>query len=67
MRIGTLIIIHIVRLGESLFKISKQYCLNCRGRIYYHPDKRDFKHRKQNPSLIHPIDKHFTALNPLNT
>lgn len=49
--------IHIVKQGEYLAKIAKNYGFNNWRTIYDHPDNIEFREKRPNPNIIYPGDK----------
>lgn len=48
---------HIVRPGDYLSKIAKQYRFTKWETIYYHPENADFRRKRPNPNVIYPGDR----------
>ncbi len=49
--------IHIVKQGEYLAKIAKNYGFNNWRTIYEHPDNVEFRKKRSNPNIIYPGDR----------
>src|SRR3990172_130657 len=54
--------IHIVKQGDYLSKIAKQYGFADYKAIWDHPENADFKKKRKNPNILYPGDKLFVPV-----
>ncbi len=52
-------VVHIVRQGECLASIAKQYGIGNLRAIFDHPENAELKKKRRNPNTLHPGDRLF--------